>query len=164
MSTTIEDTHVSKRLESQTSSYGRTSIALWAMLGLYVAARFLQLIPDRVSILVILAMHIVPVTIFALVHGANRYRWRGVLTFVALSLVVENIFENLSVRTGFPYGHYYFTNLMGPKLAQVPLSLGLAYVGMGYLSWTLARLILGDAGRRLTGSRLVTVPLIAAFI
>jgi hypothetical protein len=39
----------------------------------------------------------------------------------------------------------------------VPILLGLAYVGIGYLSWTLAGVILG-------GSHIFTRPLVAAFI
>src|SRR5215469_16339823 len=33
---------------------------------------------------------------------------------------------------------------MGPKLSAVPITLGLAYVGMAYLSWTLAGIICGE--------------------
>jgi len=46
----------------------------------------------------------------------------------------------------------------------VPIFLGLAYLGMGYLSWTLGRVILGGSQRPLGGSRVVTLPLIAALI
>lgn len=84
--------------------------------------------------------------------------------FVLIILMVGNVFENVGVRTGFPFGHYYFTDLMGPKIFAVPIMLGLAYVGMAYLSWTLARLILGDLRAPLAGSRIVTLPLVAAFI
>lgn len=37
---------------------------------------------------------------------------------------------------------------MGPKLFQVPILLGLAYIGMAYLSWTLAQMIVGDVRSR----------------
>jgi uncharacterized membrane protein len=53
-----------------------------------------------------------------------------------------HLFESLSLRAGFPFGHYRFTNLMGPKLFDLPILLALAYVGMGYLSWILALVIL----------------------
>jgi putative membrane protein len=53
---------------------------------------------------------------------------------------------------------------MGPKLFAVPVMLGLACLGMGYLSWTLARVILGGMRTPLAGSRVVTLPLIASFI
>jgi putative membrane protein len=78
--------------------------------------------------------------------------------------VVGNILENVGVRTGFPFGSYYFTDLMGPKLFVVPIQLGLAYLGMAYLSWTLGRVILGNMRSPVTGSRVVTLPLIAAFV
>jgi len=114
--------------------------------------------------LAVAALHVIPPIAFALIHGAISYRIRTILVFVALCLIVGNVLENLGVLVGFPYGDYYFTDLMGPKLFEVPIFLGLAYVGMSYLSWTLARLILGDIAKPRTGSRVVTLPLIAGFI
>lgn len=101
---------------------------------------------------------------FALIHGARLYHFRGILTFASICLVVGNIFENLGVLTGFPFGRYYFTNLMGPKLFAVPIFLGLAYLGMAYLSWTLAHVIFGGMQSPLAGSRFLALPLTASFI
>jgi len=114
--------------------------------------------------LAVVALHVIPPAIFAAIHGTKAYPRRGILTFFAITLLVGNFFENLGVRTGFPFGHYYFTNLMGPKLGVVPVLLGLAYVGMAYLSWTLARLIVGAVRIRFHGLRLLTLPLVAACI
>jgi uncharacterized membrane protein len=140
-----------------------TILALWTLIVLYAAARVLQIFPGRVPMLAVVALHVVPAALFALIHGAMFYRVRGILTFIVLCLVIGNVFENVGVRTGFPYGHYYFTDLMGPKLFAVPVFLGIAYVGMAYFSWVLARLILG-VGNPLVGSRIVTLPLMAAFV
>ena len=120
--------------------------------------------PGKVPIVLVVGLHVLPPIVFALIHGAMFYRWRGILIFFAVCLVVGNIFENVGVRTGSPFGHYYFTDLMGPMLFVVPIQLGLAYLGMAYLSWTLARLILGGMRNPLEGSRVVTLPLVAAFI
>lgn len=141
-----------------------TSLALWALVTLYGVARVLQIFPSRIPILAVVALHVLPPIVFALVHGAMLYRARGILTFFAICLVIGNILENVGVRTGFPFGHHYFTDRMGPKLFAVPILLGLAYLGMAYLSWTLARLILGGMRNPLLGSRVVTLPLVAAFI
>jgi uncharacterized membrane protein len=141
-----------------------TNLVFWVLIVLYSAARVLQVFSGRVPMLVVVALHVFLPVIFALIHGARAYRWRGILTFVAISLVVGNIFENLGVRTGFPYGQYYFTDVMGPKLSVVPIMLGFAYVGMAYLAWTLARLILGQVKGPLIGLRVVNLPLVAAFI
>lgn len=141
-----------------------SGFALWVLIALYLLARVLQVFPGRIPMLAVVALHVLPPAVFALVHGAKLYRARGILTFVVICLAVGNIFENVGVLTGFPYGRYYFTDLMGPKLSVVPVFLGLAYVGMAYLSWTLGRLILGGAGKPLVGSRVVTLPLVASFI
>lgn len=137
---------------------------LWALVALYAYSRILQVFPGRASMLEIVALHVLPPVLFALIHGAVLYRLRGSMLFILICLVVGNIFENLGVLTGFPYGRYHFTSLMGPKLFVVPVFLGLAYVGTAYLSWILACIILNVSQNPLNGSRLVRVPLLAAFI
>ena len=141
-----------------------TNHVLWALIVLYAVARVLQLFAGRIPMLAIVALHVFPPAVFALIHGSRFYGSRGIVTFVAICLVVGNVFENLGVLTGVPFGRYYFTDVMGPKLLHVPILLGLAYVGMGYLSWTLGRLILGDPRSPITGSRLVALPLVSALI
>src|SRR5580704_14944251 len=133
---------------------------LWALLGIYAAARVAQMFAGTIPTVVLVSLHVLPALAFAVLHGAIAYRMRGILTFILLSVVIGNIFENLSIFTGFPFGRYHFTEAMGPKVLAVPILLGLAYVGMGYISWTVARVILGDDGRPLTGARVVTRPII----
>jgi putative membrane protein len=70
----------------------------------------------------------------------------------------------MSILTGFPFGHYYYTDGLGPKLFLVPLLIGPAYLGTGYLAWTLARLILGATEQRLPGYFIFTVPVLASFL
>ena len=86
---------------------------------------------------------------------------RGMSVFVVSCLGVGSVCESLSLRTGFPFGHYYFTGLMGPKLFQVPILLILAYLGIGYCSWVLALLILGYRSRPFARSGVISVPLLA---
>ncbi|MGD8404982.1 MAG: carotenoid biosynthesis protein [Anaerolineales bacterium] len=75
--------------------------------------------------------------IFLFVHGSLNYRLRDLLVFSAITLVVSNIFENMSVLTGFPFGHYYYTDNLGPKVFLVPVLIGPAYLGNRYLTWRL---------------------------
>jgi uncharacterized membrane protein len=103
-------------------------------------------------------------TLFGLLHGALTYGWRGILFFLIVCLGVSNAFENLSIMTGFPFGWYHYSDAMGPKLFLVPLLIGPAYFGVGYLSWTLARAIFGDGDARLTGLLSFATPAIASFI
>ena len=134
------------------------------LVSLYEVARLFQLLPGKLPIAGVIALHVLPLLIFALIHGAMFYGLRGILIYFAICVVVGNLFENLSIATGFPFGRYYFTDAMGAKLFQVPILVGLAYVGMGYLSWTLGRVILRDLRSPLAGARTITLPLVAAFI
>lgn len=107
-------------------------------------------------------LHVLPPLLFALVHGARQYRLRGILVFCALAFLTGNLFENLSILTGFPFGHYHFTSVMGPKLFLVPITLGLAYLGIGYLAFVIGRLLVCGPDRPICGRRLFYVPLVAA--
>jgi putative membrane protein len=137
------------------------SMTLWAIVALYAALILLSplgVIPGSLSAPLNVALPMA----FALLHGSKQYRLRDMLVFSAICLVVSNAFEDLSILTGFPFGHYHYSAAFQPKLFLVPLLIGVAYLGMGYLSWTLARLILD--GKRPRGNRVVAVPLIASFI
>lgn len=149
---------------NQLASSKATHLVLWTLITVYAYSRILQVFPGRASMLEVVALHVIPPLLFALIHGTSLYRLRGSIAFILICLVIGNVFENLGVRTGFPYGHYYFTDVMGPKIFVVPIFLGLAYIGMAYLSWTLASIILGTAQTSLRRSRVFTIPLLAAFV
>jgi putative membrane protein len=131
---------------------------VWAMLVLYAAARVCQIFADRLPTLLIVVLHVVPPALFALVHGASVYGKKGIAVFAALCLGIGSLAELVSLRTGFPFGHYYFTDVMGPKVFGLPVFLALAYLGIGYVSWILAMLILGGTRRAFA------LPLLAATI
>jgi putative membrane protein len=105
---------------------------------------------------------LVPVA-FALIHGAARYGWGGILAFILICLVVSNIFENVSILTGFPFGHYHYTGGLGPKLFLVPLLIGPAYISTGYLAWVIGNVLVGDVRRGTGRFTLFATPFIAAF-
>ena len=137
---------------------------LSALLFLFLVARALQLFAGRVPSLLIVTFHVIPPALFALIHGARVYGSRAILIFATLCLGVGTLSESVSLRTGVPFGYYRFTDLMGPKLFDLPILLALAYVGMGYLSWVLALLILDCQNKRLSGSKVVLLPLTACFV
>src|SRR5262245_27323941 len=83
---------------------------------------------------------------FMLLHGSARYGWRGILVYFAICLVVSNALENLSILTGFPFGNYVYTEKLGPKLFLVPMIIGGAYAGAGYVSWMVAHVLLDRMG------------------
>jgi len=134
--------------------------ALLVLLLLYAVARVLQIFPTHVPALVIVVLHVAPPALFALIHGQRVYGTKGIVVFAGVCLGVGSCFEILGLRTGFPFGHYVFTGVMGPKVAQLPVLLALAYLGVGYAAWVVATLIVGARAQAKTG--LLLVPWVAA--
>src|SRR5262245_25303936 len=124
----------------------RARFALWGLLLVFTVGNVLPLFPQSFPRPLMAAAQIIPAVLFALVHGSKVYRLRGVLGFGAISVIVGYVIEIIGVHTGFPFGHYYFTDGMGPKLFAVPILMGPAYLGMGYVAWTVARAILIPGG------------------
>jgi putative membrane protein len=141
-----------------------TSLLLGAILAAYGCARTLEVTPTSIPRIDLVALDVFSALAFAVVHGARQYRWRGILVFALICVVVGNISENLGVVTGFPFGRYYFAELMGPKLFHVPVLLGLAYIGMAYVSWVLGCAIAGNSSISAKGARLLAVPMLASLI
>lgn len=132
--------------------------ALFLILATYAAARVLEVLTSSHPTTTLVALDVLSALSFALVDGTRRYGLRGILVFAALCALIGNAMENLGIATGFPYGRYHFLSLMGPKLFNVPVLLGLAYIGMAYVSWTLASAMLNPRAHRLV------VPLVASLI
>jgi putative membrane protein len=137
---------------------------LLTLLILYLVARIFQLFAGKVPSLLIVILTVIPPALFAVIHGARLYGSRGSLVFATLCLGIGALFESVSLRTGFPFGHYWFTNLMGPKLFGLPILLALAYMGTAYLSWVLGLNILECRNEPLSGRNLILLPLLASFV
>ncbi len=140
------------------------SVTLWALLAVSIVVNLgTAVFPNVMSLGVEAAvLTFLPFT-FAFAHGSVSYRFSDMVAFAVICLVVSNVLENTSILTGFPFGHYHFTERLGPKLLAVPLVIGPAYIGMGYLSWMLARVILGTGDHRQRYSTF-TLPVLASFL
>jgi putative membrane protein len=138
---------------------------LWALTGLAIAAAILLPLVTHNSAYVYALLLTFP---FAIIHGIRRYGWRRLLAFFVITFVVSNLFENLSIASGFPFGNYHYTGSL--KLFEVPISIGLIYFGLGYIAWITASALLDRADETLgSGSRAgrmntVALPLLAGAI
>jgi uncharacterized membrane protein len=135
---------------------------LWALVALFAVTSALTVAYP--SIASVTALHLVVMVAFALLHAAQRYGWKGAVAFATICLVVSNIFENLGVATGFPFGNYHYTDALGPKLGFVPLMIGPAYLGVGYMSWVIGTILVGDVKRGAGALSTFATPFIAAFV
>src|SRR5713101_1264700 len=137
-----------------------TNVVLWGLAMAYVVASIFRVIlPNLNTFPTILLLF--P---FTLIHGMKRYPWKGIVVFVVITLIVSGIMENLSILTGFPFGHYYYTDALGPKVTLVPLLIFPSYIAFGYLSWVLSTLIVGGVRRGSTIFTAAAVPLVASFM
>lgn len=138
----------------------------WVLIAIYATVTILRrtFAPHLLSVQVSTALATFVPLFFLFVHGSLSYRLKDLFVFAAITLVVSNLFENISIVTGFPFGHYYYSDILGPKLFLVPMLIGLAYLGTGYLAWTIASLISGATHSSLPRHLIFTVPLLAAFM
>src|SRR2546425_9161098 len=134
-----------------------TNVVLWGLVVAYVAATILRAILPNINTFPTILL-LFP---FTLIHGMKRYPWKGIAVFIVITLIVSGIMENLSILTGFPFGHYYYTDALGPKVTLVPLLIFPSYIAFGYLAWVLSTLIVGRVRRRSTIFTEVAVPLVA---
>ena len=135
-----------------------------AILAVYLLGRVIEILPFTRPSTLIIALEIFSALAFALVHGARVYGLRGIGIFVAACLVIAGGIEVIGVRTGFPFGHYEFLPLMGPEFLRVPILLGIAYAGMAYVSWMVARLIVGAKVAGLPWGQAIGVSLLASAV
>ena len=136
--------------------------ALWAMLAIYLAL-VIGFAWNRTPLAEVLAA----IGIFAAcVHAVLTYGWRDALVLAAICVLITFTMENIGVTTGWPFGHYHFEiepNL--PHVGAIPPIVGPLWFGMGYFSWVLAETLLGGTQARLSRrSRLVVLPIVAAFV
>ena len=98
-----------------------------------------------------------------LIHAWLSNGWRGCLVFFVLALAVSFGLEASSIAHGFPFG-FYVHNLPGPKPLGVPPYVPLGYGVLGWIAWSVARLIVRVRPHDATGVNRFTTPIVAAFI
>ncbi len=134
---------------------------LWLLVALFAGATIADVLSPSLFLTIV---QLVLMVAFALLHGALRYGAKGIAAFAVICLVVSNLLENIGVATGFPFGAYYYTDSLGPKLGYVPLLIGPAYLSVGYMAWVLATILVSDVKRGTDKFTAFATPLIGAFI
>lgn len=100
---------------------------------------------------------------FAIAHCAACAGWKRTGLFFALAAVVSYLLEETGVRTGWVYGAYHYSGMLGPKLGHVPVLIPLAWFMMIYPSWVVARALMRGVDTR-SAAGLVGQALVAAMV
>jgi putative membrane protein len=94
----------------------------------------------------------------------NRYGKKDALIFFVVAFVIGWLYETCSILTGFPFGHYHYSDVMGFKLGFVPVTVMLLYFAMGFMSWSLAHILLGKYDNAINRKELLVIPLLSSFM
>lgn len=82
---------------------------------------------------------------FALVHARVRLGCPRTLLLLGLNFGVSLLYESVGVATGWVYGPYHYTDLLGPRfLGLVPYLIPVAWFMMIYPAQVIAEGLLGD--------------------
>lgn len=103
-------------------------------------------------------------SVFVIFHGIHRYGWQKMIVFLVITFLVSWIFETTSIATGFPFGRFYYTDLLGIKAGNVPLGIMMEYFFMGYLTWTIGGIFLNETTAGINRKNLLFLPILAALI
>jgi len=81
----------------------------------------------------------------AILHAIYLLGGKSASILFITTFLITLFMETLSVKTGFPFGHYHYTNKLGPLfLGLVPYIIPLTWFMMAYPSFVMARRILSQ--------------------
>jgi uncharacterized membrane protein len=145
--------------------------AIFMVMWILVSVSFLSmltsiLVPDTSSTLIYHLTFLSNLCLFftALIHCIKFYGIKNTIALFILSWVISNFFETLSIAVGFPFGNYHYTDSLGVKFLNVPIIIMPAYYSMGYISWVIAHILVGQYSRKLEGIQIFFTPFIASFV
>jgi putative membrane protein len=148
-----------------TGSSRRADLALWAIIATLVLFNIWKVF-DRGPTTAAISASIVVflLSAFSIVHGVRQYRASRMFVFFLVAFGISWSYETTSILTGFPFGHYHYTDKLGPKLWLVPLLIMPAYFAVCYISWIVSHVLLGLTARSVKGAAIFVLPIIATFL
>lgn len=79
--------------------------------------------------------------VFVVWHAILTKGWKPSLVMFALSFILAFSAEALGVNFGLVFGHYYYTNALGPSLFGVPFLAALAWEPIVYAAFCISDLL-----------------------
>lgn len=103
-------------------------------------------------------------TLFSISHSTSAIGWKRTFAFFITSAFISWIYEEIGVRTGLIYGSYVYSDMLGPKLGNVPIVVPLAWFMMIYPSWLIAGTLLGSFSKVEIWKAILTRSFVAAVV
>lgn len=133
----------------------------WGCLVLFAILTIASQIPNVPFILTVLQW--MPLIVFAVIHGCQRYGWKNILVYFIVTWVISNTLEGLSIATGFPFGHYHYMDFP-ISIAGVPIAIMPTYFAQSYIAFTMAQTLIGVYNKKIHGIYKFIVPFSAACV
>jgi uncharacterized membrane protein len=142
-----------------------STILLWILIAIVAAVSFLSgLIEGGVLNKLAPFINVLCMALFTFIHGIRKYGTKRMIVFFLFTFAISWSYETCSILTGFPFGNYYYSDALGPKLWLVPLLIMPAYFTVCYLSWMIAHVLLDKFQASFNKMMVFAVPLTASFL
>ena len=152
-------------MDTKARNENNITILLWILIAIVATVNFLTgLIEGGALNKSAPFINVLCMTLFTFIHGIRKYGTKRMIVFFLFAFAISWSYETCSIRTGFPFGNYYYSDALGPKLWLVPLLIMPAYFSVCYLSWIIAHVLLDKFQASLNKRMVFAVPLIASFI
>ncbi len=97
--------------------------------------------------IIVMFVSLLLLLVFSLLHGMWAIR-RGIAVFVLVVVVVTFTSEWLGVSFGVPFGHYYYTEKLGPKILDIPWVIPIQWFNMMYVCYFMACIVCSPVSMR----------------
>ena len=97
--------------------------------------------------IVVMFVSLLLLFVFSLLHGMWAIR-RGIAVFLLVVVVVTFTSEWLGVSFGVPFGHYYYTEKLGPKILDIPWVIPIQWFNMMYVCYFMACIVCSPVSMR----------------
>lgn len=114
----------------------KTSNVAWSVSFIYIAYLFIGQIPELkgnelfsttiVSLLLLIAY---------LITSLLLWKVKKTVVFFIVAAFVGTFFEYLSLTTGIPFGHYYYTMDLGSFIGPIPLFIPLLWASLSFYAY-----------------------------
>lgn len=124
--------------------------AAWAFFGLLAYCIAAYTIDPWIKLPAPGNLGFVPIfSIFSLLHAGRMLGGRRTALFFGLTVIISFVMEEVGVGTGLIFGPYHYSDMLGPKLDNVPVLIPIGWFMMVYPSWVVACSLLRgvDLGR-----------------
>jgi len=99
--------------------------------------------PPLYMMIIMLVLYVVFFFGFSFTHGLQTLGGKSVSVLFGVTVLITYVMEWLGTHFGIPFGHYYYTNQLGPLLMDVPIVIPFQWFNTLYVCYIMANIILG---------------------